>query len=181
MRGVGFVDVDLAGGHTAVKKALHVPLHQQIEHIFRDIAQVINAVAVALELLHQFLHPAAGAQDVHPVIQHTLNLKGAALLLGAGQHPLVGLKAGDKPGVQQLPLLAAKGQLVHLLLHVGIAEAVHQILLGVKIDHNAAKIKYDVFVHCSYLYLYGLHFQWFPTLSITQQPGLHQAPPPRIP
>ena len=98
--GVRLVDVDLAGGHAAVEQALHVPVHQQVEHIFRNIAQVINAVAVGFQFLHQLLHPAAGAQDVHPVIQNALHLKGAALFSGLGQHPLVGLEPGDEPGVQ---------------------------------------------------------------------------------
>ena len=141
MPGVGFVDVDLAGGHTAVKKALHIPLHQQIEHIFRDIAQVINAVAVALELLHQFLHPAAGAEDMHPIVQHALHLKGTALGTGVLQHSLVAVIAGKFACVQQLPLLAAKGQVVNFLFHFGVAQPVYKVCLGVKIHQYTADIK----------------------------------------
>mgnify|MGYP000520819983 FL=1 len=88
---------------------------------------------------------------MHPIVQHALHLKRAAIFFCAGQHPQVGLRAGDKPCIQQLPLLAFKGQLGYLLLYLGIAEAVYQVGLGVEIHHDTAQIKDDIFIHRCFL------------------------------
>ena len=84
--GVGFVDLHLAGGYAAVEETLEVPLHQQGKHILGNVAQVVDAVAMLLELLDKGLHPAAGAEDMHPVVQNALYLKGAACLFGPVEH-----------------------------------------------------------------------------------------------
>ena len=53
--GVGFVDLHLTGGYAAVEETLEVPLHQQGKHILGNVAQVIDAVAMLLELLDKGL------------------------------------------------------------------------------------------------------------------------------
>ena len=84
---------------------------------------------------------------MHPIVQHALHLKHTAIFFCAGQHPQIGLGAGDKPCIQQLPLFAFKGQLGDLLLYLGIAEAVYQVGLGVEIHHDAAEVEHDIFIH----------------------------------
>ena len=163
--------MDFTGGDTTVKQALKIPLHQQGQDILRDVAQVVDAVAVGFQLLHQLLHFAAGAQNVHPVVQHALHLKYTIVLLGVGQHPLVGLVTGKQAGIQQLPLLALKGQLADQLFRLGVAKAVHKVFLGVKIDHDAAKIKDDIFIHSGFLKS-CLHFGCDSGPSIAQLPQL---------
>ena len=105
---------------------------------------------MVLQAAHQLLHPAARAQDVQPVVQHALHLKLAPGGLGVAQHGLIAVKAGDKPGIQLLPLLAAKGQVIHLLLDLFIANAVYQIGAGGKIHHDTAQIKHDAFIHLKF-------------------------------
>ena len=144
----------LAGSHATVKAVQHAPVPEQVQHILRDVAQVVHAVAVALQAAHQLFHPVPGPQDVQPVVQHALHLKGTARSPGLFQHPVVAVKAGDEPGIQQLPFLAAKGQVVDLFLSLGFAQAVHQIAPGVKVDHHAAQVKHDTFIHTSCLALF---------------------------
>ena len=80
---------------------------------------------MALQPPHQFQHPQTRAQNVHPVVQNALHLKDATLGMGVLQHTLVAVIAGKLARVQQLPLLTAKGQIVDLLLHFGVAQPVY--------------------------------------------------------
>ena len=70
-------------------------------------------------------------------------------LVGAGvhQHPLVAIVAGKLACIQQLPLLAAKGQVVDLFFHFGVAQPVYKVRLGVKIHQHTADIKNNAFIH----------------------------------
>ena len=140
----------LAGGYAAVKAVQHAALLEQGQHVLRDVAEIVHAVAMVLQAAHQLLHPAARAQDVQPVVQHALHLKLAPGGLGVAQHGLIAVKAGDKPGIQLLPLLAAKGQVIHLLLDLFIANAVYQIGAGGKIHHDTAQMKHDAFIHLKF-------------------------------
>ncbi len=65
---------------------------------------------MALELPHQLLHPAAGAEDMHPVVQHALYLKGTACLLARSSIRRFASQRVILPGIQQLPFLTAEGQ-----------------------------------------------------------------------
>ena len=145
--GVRLVDVDVAGGHAAVKDPFQPAAHQQGQDVLRDVAQIIGAVAVVFQPADQLHHPAADPEDAGPVFQHFLHLEGAALLLGGGHHGLVALVAGAEAGVQFLPGLAAKGQPVDLVLDGGVAEPVQQKIFGGKIDHHPAEIENDIFIH----------------------------------
>ena len=100
-----------------------------------------------LELLDKGLHPAAGAEDMHPVVQNALYLKGAACLFGPVEHPEVCFAAGDPVGIQQLPFLTAEGQGKDFVLHLVVPEQIDQILVRVEIHHDAAEIEYDIFIH----------------------------------
>ena len=100
-----------------------------------------------LELLDKGLHPAAGAEDMHPVVQNALYLKGAACLFGPVEHPEVRFAAGDPAGIQQLPFLTAEGQGKDFVLHLVVPEQIDQILVRVEIHHDAAEIEYDIFIH----------------------------------
>ena len=66
---------------------------------------------------------------------------------GLLQHDLIGFLAGDDAAVQILPLLAAKDDVVGLLLGAAVHEVVHQKIPGIKIDDNAAEIKNNILVH----------------------------------
>ena len=145
--GVGLVDLHFAGGHAAVEETLEVPVHQQIQHVLGDVAQVVDAVAALLELLHQRLHPAAGVEHAHPVVQHALHLEAPAHGPGPLEHPLVGLPAGDAARVQQPPFSAAEGQVVDLLFQPPVPEQVDEVLVGVEIHHDAAEVEHDIFIH----------------------------------
>jgi len=138
---VGLVDMHLTGGNAAVKLLKYAFLSQQLQNVLRDVAQIIDAVTVIFQPPHQLLHPVAGTKDVSPVVQYALYLKLAPGLSGIFQHGVVALKAGDQPGVQLLPFFAAEGQVIDLFLGRGTAQPIDQICLGVKIDHDTAKIK----------------------------------------
>ena len=106
------------------------------------LAQVVDAVAALLELLHQRLHPAAGAEHAHPVVQHALHLEAPAHGSGPLEHPLVGLPAGDAARVQQPPFSAAEGQVVDLLFQPPVPEQVDEVPVGVEIHHDAAEVEH---------------------------------------
>ena len=75
-----------------------------------------------LELLDKGLHPAAGAEDMHPVIQNALYLKGAACLLGPVEHlSLIHIfipgkkmpwRLYDENGQAQCDLIAMDGEII---------------------------------------------------------------------
>ena len=55
MRGLGLVDVHLAGGYAAVKAVQHAALLEQGQHVLRDVAEIVHAVAMVLQAAHQLL------------------------------------------------------------------------------------------------------------------------------
>ena len=143
--GVGLVDVDLAGGDPPVELVQQPLLPQEGQGVLGHIGEVIDAVAVALQPAHQVQHPPPDPENAHPVVQHLLHLEQTALGFGVFQHLLVALEPGDQPRVQLGPGLAAEGQPVDLLLGGFVAEPLHQVILGVKIHHDPAKIKNNIF------------------------------------
>ena len=87
------------------------------------------------------------AQDGGPLVDDGLHLKYAVDAGGVFQHRSVALFTGDGAAVQVLPLLAAKGQLVHNFLGAFVHKVVHQKIFGIELHDHAAEIKNNIFIH----------------------------------
>ena len=125
-----------------------MPVMAQLVHnVRRDVRQVVQAVPGGLQLAHDLHSGLIGFQHREPLVKAGLYLKHAVGVGGLLQHDLIGFLAGDDAAVQILPLLAAKDDVVGLLLGAAVHEVVHQKILGIKIDDNAAEIKNNILVH----------------------------------
>ena len=139
--------VYIARGNAAVKQREPLPLAQLVHNVRRDVRQVVQAVPGGLQLAHDLHSGLFGFQHREPLVKAGLHLKHAVGVGGLLQHDLIGFLAGDDAEVQILPLLAAKDDVVGLLLGTAVHEVVHQKIPGIKIDDNAAEIKNNILVH----------------------------------
>jgi len=144
---VGFAQVYFARGNAAVKQREKVPLADFVNHVLRNVGKVIQPVARQLQLAHRFYRALVGVQDALPFINDSLHLKGTAALSSVFQHQAVSSAAADDPAVQLFPFFAAKGQIKHFILGALVQKMIHQKIPRLKIHHNAAQIKNNVFIH----------------------------------
>ena len=160
--GVRFVDMDFTGGYASIENIFQGSGHQLLKYIGRHITQVVDHVAVVFQSADQFQHFAAGTQDVGPIVQDTLHLKLTSYLPCFCQHLLVALKPGQQTGIQLCPLLTAKGQLIHQILGLSVAQTVDQVGLGIKVQYDSTQIENNAFIHKIFLKIlyHGLFSQY---------------------
>ena len=137
----------VAGSNTAVEQRKPLPLAQLVHDIRRDVCQVVQAVAGGLQLLHRMHGRFFRTQNGGPLVDDGLHLKHAVDAGGVFQHGGIAFLAGDDAAIQILPLLAAKGQLVHNFLGALIHKVIHQEILGIELHDHAAEIKNNIFIH----------------------------------
>src|SRR5699024_10641003 len=93
----------LAGGDAAVEQGPELPLADLVDHVLRNVGQIVDGKAHLLQPLDHLLGFAAGLQHTGPVVQHALYLEGTAGGSGFFQHQGVTLGPAQLAGVQQQP------------------------------------------------------------------------------
>jgi len=143
---VGLGQLYLTGSNSAVEQLPEFALLQHFQHVPGNIRKVKHAVSALFQPLDELHGVVLGAQHIVPVVQNNAHLKGTAQSRALFAHDAVAFLAGEQAGVHLQPFLAAEGNVVELVLHTFVHEMVDEEFARVKIHHDAAQIKNNIFI-----------------------------------
>ena len=143
---VGLGQLYLTGSNSAVEQLPEFALLQHFQHVPGNIRKVKHAVSALFQPLDELHGVVLGAQHIVPVVQNNAHLKGTAQSRALFAHDAVAFLAGEQAGVHLQPFLTAEGNVVELVLHTFVHEMVDEEFARVKIHHDAAQIKNNIFI-----------------------------------
>ena len=138
--------MEVAGDELPVEKLQGRDVLPELMEPGAGVGQQVDAVALALQLLHQIVHPVQGRYVLVPVVQNVPH-RLVEPLRQAGAHRRHHLVVGDGAPVHPHPLDGAEQLPAHQLVVRRIGDKPGGVVLRVKPDQHTAHVKHNVLDH----------------------------------